>query len=277
MALTPSDHIFGSHRSHGEFLAKGFSAINQLGDNELISVLEEHAGGHLLRNVDSHLPSTTSTETAENFLLLGFLVEIFTRTNGFNGGMGGSMHAFFPPFGAYPNNAIVGASAGITTGAALRMKSEKRDSVAVSMLGDGSAGCDPLWEAMNFAGMAQFNQLWETKDGLPVLFFFTNNFYAMGGQTGGETMAWDRLARIASGLRADAYHAETVDGTNPLAVADAVSRQRTHLLAGYGPALLDVECYRFSGHSTTDVNAYRTKAKSPHGRLWTPFEAIALN
>ncbi len=259
MALAPGDHIYGSHRSHSEFLAKGFSAIRRLGDNELTSIMEGHASGQLLRSVETHLSGATPTEMAENFLLLGFLAEIFMRANGFNGGMGGSMHAFFPPFGAYPNNAIVGASAGIATGAALWMKSEKRDSIAVSMLGDGSTGCGPVWEAMNFAGMAQFDHLWDTKGGLPVLFFFTNNFYAMGGQTNGETMAWDRLARIGSGFRADAFHAETVDGTNPLAVADAVSRQRAHLLEGRGPAILDIECYRFSGHSTTDVNAYRTK------------------
>ena len=54
-------------------------------------------------------------------------------------------------------------------------------------------------------------------------------------------------------------HAETVDGTNPLAVADAVARKRALLVAGEGPALLDVECYRSTGHSTTDANVYRTK------------------
>ncbi|MCY3994882.1 MAG: thiamine pyrophosphate-dependent enzyme [Rhodobacter sp.] len=259
MALTPEDHIFGSHRSHGEFLAKGLSAIQNLGDNALNTVMESHGGGVLLRAVETRLPAENARGLAENFLLMGLLSEIFMRETGFNGGMGGSMHAFFTPFGAYPNNAIVGASAGIATGAGLWMKSQGRDSIAVSMTGDGSTGCGPVWEALNFAGMAQFERLWESRGFLPVLFFFTNNFYAMGGQTGGETMAWDRLARIGAGLRDDACHAETVDGTNPLAVADAVQRKRRLLLDGRGPAILDVECYRFSGHSTTDVNAYRTK------------------
>ena len=63
----------------------------------------------------------------------GLLAEIFMRANGFNGGMGGSMHAFFPPFGAYPNNAIVGASAGIATGAALRKKLAGEDGIAVAI------------------------------------------------------------------------------------------------------------------------------------------------
>ena len=259
MALTPEDHIFGSHRSHGEFLAKGLSAIERLGGNALTAIMEAHADGKLLRTVERHLPDKSERGLAENFLLMGLLAEMFLRSTGFNGGMGGSMHAFFTPFGAFPNNAIVGASAGIATGAGLWMKSEGRDSIAVSMVGDGATGCGPVWEALNFAGMAQFERLWENPGFLPVLFFFTNNFYAMGGQTSGETMAWDRLARIGAGLREDTCHAETVDGTNPLAVADAVGRKRRLLLDGRGPAILDVECYRYCGHSTTDVNAYRTK------------------
>ena len=61
---------------------------------------------------------TRNTSTAENFLLFGLLAEIFMKADGFNGGMGGSMHAFFTPFGAYPNNAIVGGSAPIANGSA---------------------------------------------------------------------------------------------------------------------------------------------------------------
>ena len=57
-------------------------------------------------------------------------------------------------------------------------------------------GCGPTWEAMNFASMRQFSELWEDsmKGGLPIIFNFMNNFYGMGGQTAGETMAFDYLA-----------------------------------------------------------------------------------
>ena len=274
LALTPDDHIFGSHRSHGEFIAKGLSAIAQLPADDLSRIMEHHQQGALLKVVEKHIPVSPVTSMAENFLLFGLLAEIFMKANGFNGGMGGSMHAFFTPFGAYPNNAIVGASAGIATGAALRKKLTRANSIAMSMSGDGSTGCGPVFEAMNFASMAQYHTLWtdERKGGLPVLFFFTNNFYAMGGQTIGETMGWDRLARIGAGVNAQAMHAETVDGTNPLAVADAVARKRALLLEGKGPALLDVECYRFGGHSTTDANAYRTKEEIA---AWDQHDAIA--
>ncbi len=259
LALTPDDHIFGNHRSHGEFLAKGLAAIESLSDNQLGEIMISHANGAVLRTVEQHFGDATPS-LAENFLLFGFLSEILMRACGFNGGMGGSMHAFFLPFGAYPNNAIVGGSAGIATGAALRKRHDGHG-IAVSISGDGSTGCGQVWEAMNFASMGQFQSLWDdcSAAGLPVLFLFNNNFYAMGGQTIGETMAWDRLARIGAGVNEHAVHAETVDGTDPLAVADAVARKRELLLEGCGPALLDVECYRQSGHSTSDANAYRSR------------------
>jgi 2-oxoisovalerate dehydrogenase E1 component len=274
LSLSPEDHIFGSHRSHGEFIAKGLSAIAKLAAADLTTIMETHQDGRLLRAVEKHIPISAATNMAENFLLFGLLTEIFMKANGFNGGMGGSMHAFFTPFGAYPNNAIVGASAGIATGAALRKKLSGSESIAVALSGDGSTGCGPVFEAMNFASMAQYRTLWTDahKGGLPVLFCFNNNFYAMGGQTIGETMGWDRLSRIGAAINADAMHAETVDGTNPLAVADAVGRKRKLLLEGQGPALLDVECYRSSGHSTTDANVYRTKEELT---AWEPYDPIA--
>ena len=260
MALAPADQIFGSHRSHGEIIAKGLAAADRLDPDLLQSILGSHADGRLMELVAKHVGSEAGT-AAEAFLLTGVLAEIFMRDAGFNRGMGGSMHAFFTPFGAYPNNAIVGGSAGIAVGAALRAQLTGSDSICVANLGDGSTGCGLIWESMNFAGMGQFTKLWQPPFDRcpPVLFCFTNNFYAMGGQTRGETMAWDRLSRIGAGVGPEQLHAETVDGSNPLAVADAVSRKADILRSGNGPALLDIECYRYSGHSTTDTNAYRSR------------------
>ena len=184
MSLTPDDQIFGSHRSHGEIIAKGLSAIALLDQAALLMRMESHDSGKLLSFVRDYLPGSPQIE-AENFLLAGTLGEIFMRDIGFNRGMGGSMHAFFTPFGAYPNNAIVGGSSGIAVGAALYSQLTNSDRICVANLGDGSTGCGLVWEAMNFAGMAQFKRLWDPPydKSLPTLFCFTNNFYAMGGQT----------------------------------------------------------------------------------------------
>ena len=259
--LGTDDYIFGSHRSHSEILAKSLSAIEKLSDGELMKIMEEFLGGKILRAVEKVSRPSSVKELAVEFIIYGALAEIFARENGFHMGMGGSMHAFFLPFGVYPNNAIVGGSACIATGAALYKKCNKKKGIVVCNMGDGSLGCGPVWEAMNFAAMEQFKKLWEDgkNGGMPVIFNFFNNSYGMGGQTRGETMAYDMLARIGAGISPTLLHAERVNGFNPLAVVDAYRRKKALAENGEGPVLLDVLTYRFSGHSTSDQNAYRSK------------------
>lgn len=271
-ALAPEDHVFGSHRSHGEFIAKALRAIDVMDEPALDVALCRPRNANLRRAAERHLPANDASRAAENFVLLGLLAEILMRSTGVNGGMGGSMHAFFTPLGVYPNNAIVAGSAAIATGAALH-KLQHGSGIAVANIGDGASGSGVTWEAMNFAAMAQFDGLWSARAFPPVLFLFANNFYAMGGQTRGETMAWDRLSRVGAGLRADGLHGETVDGTRVLAVADAVARKREVLVRGEGPAVLDVECYRSTGHSTSDANAYRSREEL---EAWSPYDPIGL-
>jgi len=259
--LTKDDIIFGSHRSHSEILAKGLSCIEKLDDAELMQIMEEFLDGKILKAVKGHQKTDSVKELAIDFLLYGTMAEIFARENGFHMGLGGSMHAFFLPFGIYPNNAIVGGSAPIATGAALFKKCNDRKGVVIANQGDGSFGRGPVLESLNFAGMDQFNQLWEDdrKGGLPILFNCFNNGYGMGGQTRGETMAYDMVARLGAGFNPTQLHAERVDGLNPLAVIDAMKRKLELLREGKGPALLDVVTYRVCGHSPSDSSSYRTK------------------
>ncbi len=260
--LTPDDFIFGSHRSHGEILAKGLSAIHQLGDKQLMDIMESYMGGKSLRVVEQFSKGSVK-DLAINYLLYGTLAEIFARENGFNKGLGGSMHAFFPPFGIMPNNAIVGGSADIAVGSALFKRVNRKPGIVIANIGDASMGCGPVWEGMMFAAMDQYHTLWDKEIGgaPPILFNFMNNFYGMGGQPKGETMGFDVLARVGLGVNPDAMHAERVDGFNPLAVADAIERKKEVLLRGDGPVLLDTVTYRFSGHSPSDASSYREKAE----------------
>jgi 2-oxoisovalerate dehydrogenase E1 component len=256
------DFIFGSHRSHGEILAKSFSAISQLGETELLQILESYMGGAALRVVEK-LGHSSVQDLAIDYVLYGALAEIFGREHGFNMGMGGSMHTFFPPFGVMPNNALVGGSADIAVGAALFKRINRQKGIVIANIGDASMGCGPVWEAMVFASMDQYRTLWDQDLGgsPPVLFHFMNNFYGMGGQPQGETMGFGTLARVGLGVNPEAMHAERVDGYNPLAVADAIKRKKTLLLEGRGPVLLDVVTYRFSGHSPSDASSYRERSE----------------
>ena len=259
--LTPDDFIFGSHRSHGEILAKSLSSIAKLDDQALLAIMEGYMDGAPLRVVESFSDKSTVKGLAINYALYGTLAEIFARETGFNKGMGGSMHAFFPPFGVMPNNAIVGGSADIATGSALFKRVNRKPGIVIANIGDASIACGPVWEAMMFAAMDQYRTLWPEEAGgaPPILFNFMNNFYGMGGQPQGETMGFGMLARVAMGVNPEAMHAERIDGYNPLAVADAIERKRKILEAGEGPVLLDTLTYRFSGHSPSDAMAYRTK------------------
>lgn len=257
--LTIDDFIFGSHRSHGEIIAKGLSAIEKLSDKELMKIMEEYFDGRILKIVQKD--QKTVKELAIDFLLYGTLAEVFSRETGFQRGLGGSMHAFFTPFGIYPNNAIVGGSADIATGAALFKKANLKKGLVIANLGDASMGCGPVWEGMCFATMDQYKTLWENeyKGGMPIIFNFFNNLYGMGGQTMGETMGFDILARFGAGVNPEQMHAERIDGYNPLAVIDAYKRKREIIEKKEGPVLLDVLTYRYSGHSPSDASAYRTK------------------
>ena len=270
--LTRNDFNFGSHRSHSEILAKSLSCIEKLTDQELMDVMENFLGGKTLRAVEKLGQVKDAKELAVRFIVYGALSEIFARENGFHKGMGGSMHAFFLPFGVYPNNAIVGGSAGIAAGAALFKKCNGKNGIVVCNIGDGSLGRGPVWEAMNFSAMDQYHTLWEEgkNKGMPILFNIFNNSYGMGGQTRGETMAYDMLARMGSGVSPTQLHAERVDGYNPLAVIDAMERKLELLRAGQGPVLLDTITYRLSGHSTSDQNAYRSKEEIEAWRAIDP-------
>ncbi len=258
--LGVDDYIFGSHRSHGEILAKGLSAIYHLDEDRLYSIMRNYFGGSALKVVEKGFTGEIK-DLAVKFLIYGSLTEIFARENGFNKGLGGSMHAFFTPFGIYPNNAIVGGSGDISVGAALFKKINRKPGIVVCNIGDASMGCGPVWEGISFATMDQYKTLWdgEFKGGLPLIFNVMNNLYGMGGQTCGETMGYGILARIGAGVNPEMMHAERVDGYNPLAVIDAFNRKRKILEEKKGPVLIDTLTYRISGHSPSDASSYRSK------------------
>ena len=270
--LTVDDFIFGSHRSHGEILAKCYSAVWQSDEAALEGIMRAFLDGETLLAAEK-MPHTGIKDLAENFVLYGALAEIFARKAGFNRGLGGSMHLFFPPFGSMPNNAIVGGSADIALGSALYKRINKKAGMVIANIGDAAMGCGPVWEAMMMAAMDQYHTLWPEHVGgaPPLLFNFFNNFYGMGGQTDGETMSYGVMARVGAGVNPDTMHAERVDGYNPLAVADAILRKKKILLEGKGPALLDTLTYRISGHSPSDASSYRTPEEI---KLWQDADSI---
>ena len=271
-SLTSDDHIYGSHRSHGEILAKGFSAMRRWGDAQLLELMKTYRDGALLGPVEKGYQGTVK-DLALRFFIYGAYSEIFARETGFNRGLGGSMHAFFTPFGIYPNNAIVGGSGSIAPGAALFKRVNRKPGMVVCNIGDASFGCGPVWEGITFSAMDQYRTLWDKAlgGGLPIIFNCMNNFYGMGGQPFGETMGVQFIARIGAGVNPEQMHAERVNGYDPLPVIDAFRRKRRILEEGRGPVLLDTITYRISGHSPSDASSYRSKEEV---ELWQHADSI---
>ncbi|MEE9367238.1 MAG: thiamine pyrophosphate-dependent enzyme [Pontiella sp.] len=269
--LDTDDYIFGSHRSHGEIMAKCLSAISKLDDDKLNGIMEDFFEGATL-NVVKDGSHEDVKDLAEDFILYGTLAEIFARETGINKGLGGSMHAFFIPFGSMPNNALVGGSADISVGSAMNKLINRKPGIVIANIGDASMGCGPVYEGIWMAAMDQYVELWDKEFGHPpVLINIMNNQYGMGGQTVGETMSYKYAARIGAGINAHQMHAERVDGYNPLAVADATERKKEILLDGKGPVLLDIITYRMSGHSPSDASSYRSKEEM---ELWEEADCV---
>jgi 2-oxoisovalerate dehydrogenase E1 component len=271
-SLTPDDHIYGSHRSHGEILAKGFSAIRQLSEDRLLEIMRSYRDGAILRPAEKGFQGSVRG-LALRFFVYGAFSEIFARETGFNRGLGGSMHAFFAPFGIYPNNAIVGGSGSITPGAALFKRVNRKPGIVVCNIGDASFGCGPVWEGITFSAMDQYRTLWDKSlgGGLPLIFNCMNNFYGMGGQPMGETMGVKFIARIGAGVNPEQMHAERVNGYDPLPLLDAFRRKKQIIAEGRGPVLLDTITYRISGHSPSDASSYRSKEEIEH---WQQVDSI---
>jgi len=231
-----------------------------MSDAQLMEIMLSYRDGVILRPVESGHQGTVK-ERARRFFVYGAYSEIFARETGLNRGMGGSMHAFFTPFGIYPNNAVVGGSGSIAPGAALFKRVNRKPGIVVANIGDASFACGPVWEGLIFASMDQYRKLWDQAlgGGLPILFNCMNNHYGMGGQPWGETMGCEFIARIGAGVNPEQLHAERVNGYDPFPVIDAFKRKKQVLLEGKGPVLLDTVTYRISGHSPSDASSYRSK------------------
>jgi pyruvate dehydrogenase E1 component alpha subunit len=177
--------------------------------------------------------------------------ELLGKEAGYCRGKGGSMHIADPATGNLGANAIVGGSVGIATGAAFAAKRLGNGRVAVCFFGEGALGQGSLYEVMNLA------QLWK----LPVIYVCENNLYNEYTHYS-ETTAGTILGRAA----AFGLEATTVDGQDVCAVNEIAARLVKRARQGDGPAFLQADTYRYSGHHVGDINReyYRSRQEEQH-------------
>lgn len=239
--MRPTDAVNGTHRGHHQFLAKTLRYVAPEGfdPKNLISA-----------DVQSLLNKT--------------LAEILGLEQGFSRGRGGSMHLQWLEAGALGTNAIVGGGVPLAAGNAWAQRHAGTNDISVSYFGDGATNIGSVLETMNLAAA------WD----LPVCFFIENNLYAVSTNVF-EVTKEPRLSARALGFNFPSWR---VDGMDPLAVHLAMQEAENYMRSGKGPALIEVEVYRFfhqNGPYPGSAFGYRDKEEEKAWRLRDPLDRLA--
>lgn len=185
------------------------------------------------------------------------IAELMGKATGYCKGRGGSMHIADFSKGNLGANAIVGGGIPIATGAALSIKMQKRDNVAVSFFGDGASNEGTFHEAINFSAVQK----------LPVIFVCENNGFGISVPLS-ESTATPDIADRAAGYGIPGY---IVDGYDVLDIDEAFLKAKADAIAGKGPSLIEVKTYRYRGHWTGDPEPYRSRDEV---KAWKEKDAI---
>lgn len=173
------------------------------------------------------------------------MAELFGKATGCTKGKGGSMHFFSKERRFFGGHGIVGGQIGLGAGIAMADKYNGDNRATICFFGDGAARQGMLHETFNMA------MLWQ----LPVVFIVENNKYAMGTSV-------ERTSKTLEIVKlADAYDmpGDTVDGMSPEDVHRAIERAVKRAKEQGGPTFLEINTYRYVGHSMSDPAKYRTK------------------
>ena len=206
------------HVSIGEE-AVAVGSCSALGEKDYI-ISTHRAHGHLLaRGADINI----------------ILAEVLGKATGCTGGKGGSMH--LSDFGRQilGTNGIVGGGINIAGGVGLAIKKRKTGQICLAFFGDGAANRGTFHEGLNLAA------LWK----IPTVYVCTNNQYGLSMPQSKACANLDISARAA----AYGMPGYRVDGTDVIAVYEAVKSAADRARKGDGPSLIEAVSYRLRGHS----------------------------
>ncbi|MGT2929878.1 thiamine pyrophosphate-dependent dehydrogenase E1 component subunit alpha [Streptococcus dentasini] len=218
-----------THFSVGEEAAS-VGAVAHLGYDDIIFSNHRGHGQSIAKDMD----------------LKGMMAELAGKVTGVSKGRGGSMHLADFEKGNYGTNGIVGGGYALAVGAALTQQYKETGNIVVAFSGDGATNEGSFHESVNMAAT------WK----LPVIFFIINNRYGISMDINKATNT-PHLYTRAEAYGIPGYYVE--DGNDVMAVYDKMQEVVEYVRAGNGPAIIEVESYRWFGHSTADAGKYRSK------------------
>ena len=173
------------------------------------------------------------------------MAELTGRQAGISKGKGGSMHMFSTEHKFYGGHGIVGAQVALGGGLALAHKYREDGGICLAYFGDGAANQGQVYETFNMAS------LWK----LPIVFVIENNQYAMGTAVG-RSSAETEFYRRGTAFRIPGMD---VNGMDVLEVRQSAEIAFKHVREGNGPVLMELNTYRYRGHSMSDPAKYRSR------------------
>ena len=184
------------------------------------------------------------------------MAELTGRKDGISKGKGGSMHMFSKANRFYGGHGIVGAQVPIGVGIGFAHKYRNDKKISRVYMGDGAINNGQVFEAFNLAS------LWK----LPVLFIIENNRYSMGTAVDRSAAGKDLYERAT----VFGIEGEKVNGMNFFDVSQAAIRARDHIYENSKPYVLEMDTYRYRGHSMSDPATYRTKEEVSEMKINDP-------
>lgn len=184
------------------------------------------------------------------------MAELFGKETGCSKGKGGSMHMFDAERHMLGGNGIVGGHIPVATGVAFKIKYNAENGVVLCFFGDGAIHQGAFHESLNLA------KIWN----LPIVYICENNQYGMGTDFKRVSAVHD----LSSMGGAYGISGRQVDGMDVLAVYDAVKEATKTARTAGEPVLLEIQTYRYKGHSMSDPGKYRTREELDAYRLQDP-------